>query len=137
MRQAAVGAAHYFVGLDLGKSQDHSALAVVERDEIFEGEMDYVNYTRRRRRRTGCGFWSGRGWGRASECGGAGVRGGAAAGAGGAVHLGDGCDGSGGAGAGSAAAGKSGVRDCAGESDGRRARVARGGACGMCRSERL
>jgi type I restriction enzyme R subunit len=49
--QAAAGAAHYFVGLDLGKSQDHSALAVVERDEIFEGEMDYVSYARRRRRR--------------------------------------------------------------------------------------
>jgi hypothetical protein len=51
VRQAAAGAAHYFVGLDLGKSQDHSALAVVERDEIFEGEMGYVTYTRRRRRR--------------------------------------------------------------------------------------
>jgi hypothetical protein len=41
----------FFVGLDLGQSQDHSALAVVERDEIFEGEMDYATYERPRVRR--------------------------------------------------------------------------------------
>src|SRR5580700_2453286 len=32
----------YFVGLDLGQRQDHSALAVVERDEILLDEMDYA-----------------------------------------------------------------------------------------------
>ena len=34
----------FFVGLDLEQSQDHSALAVVERDEVFWGEMDYATY---------------------------------------------------------------------------------------------
>ena len=41
----------YFVGLDLGQSQDHSALAVVERDEILLDEMDHATYERRRARR--------------------------------------------------------------------------------------
>jgi hypothetical protein len=41
----------FFVGLDLGQSQDHSALAVVERDEICVGEMDYATYERPRVRR--------------------------------------------------------------------------------------
>jgi hypothetical protein len=41
----------YFVGLDLGQSRDHSALAVVERDEILLDEMDYATYERRRARR--------------------------------------------------------------------------------------
>ena len=49
--QVDAGATRYFVGLDLGKSQDHSALVVVERDEIYQEEMDYVTYERRRRRR--------------------------------------------------------------------------------------
>src|SRR6266436_4952086 len=40
-------AATYFVGLDLGQSRDHSALAVVERAEVF-GELDYVTYERLR-----------------------------------------------------------------------------------------
>ena len=35
----------------MGKSQDHSAWAVVERDEILLDEMDHVTYERRRRRR--------------------------------------------------------------------------------------
>jgi hypothetical protein len=41
----------FFVGLDLGQSRDHSALAVVERAEIFLDEMDWVTYERLRRRR--------------------------------------------------------------------------------------
>jgi hypothetical protein len=41
----------YFVGLDLGQSQDHSALAVVERDEVLLDEMDYATYERQRARR--------------------------------------------------------------------------------------
>ena len=43
--------ARIFVGLDLGQSQDPSALSVVERAEVFPGEMDWVNYERRRPRR--------------------------------------------------------------------------------------
>src|SRR2546430_7217908 len=39
--------ATYFVGLDLGQSRDHSALAVVERAEILL-DLDYVTYERRR-----------------------------------------------------------------------------------------
>ena len=42
---------HFFVGLDLGQMRDHSALAVVERDEIFVGEMDHATYERPRARR--------------------------------------------------------------------------------------
>jgi hypothetical protein len=49
--QSVSGATRYFVGLDLGKSQDHSAWVVVERDEMSTDEMDYVNFERRRRRR--------------------------------------------------------------------------------------
>ena len=41
----------FFVGLDLGQMRDHSALAVVERDEIFVGEMDHATYERPRVRR--------------------------------------------------------------------------------------
>src|SRR6266436_5851720 len=40
--------ARIFVGLDLGQSQDPSALPVVERAEVFPGEMDWVTYERRR-----------------------------------------------------------------------------------------
>ncbi len=41
----------YFVGVDLGKSRDHSALAVVERAELFLDEMDWMTYERKRKRR--------------------------------------------------------------------------------------
>src|SRR2546428_8969474 len=41
----------YFVGLDLGQSRNYSALAVVERAEIFLDEMDWMTYERRRKRR--------------------------------------------------------------------------------------
>src|SRR5438552_3763599 len=41
----------YFVGLDLGQTRDHSALAVVERAEIFHDEMDWVSYEQKRTRR--------------------------------------------------------------------------------------
>ncbi len=32
----------YFVGLDLGKNQDHSSLAVIERRELVFPERDHV-----------------------------------------------------------------------------------------------
>ena len=41
----------YFVGLDLGQSRNYSALAVVERAEVFLDDMDWVTYERRRKRR--------------------------------------------------------------------------------------
>jgi len=41
----------YFVGLDLGQSRDHSAIAVVERSDLFLDEMDWVTYERKRKRR--------------------------------------------------------------------------------------
>lgn len=41
----------HFVGLDLGQSRDHSALAVVERAELFLDEVDFVTYERKRRTR--------------------------------------------------------------------------------------
>src|SRR5438309_10323025 len=40
--------ARIFVGLDLGQSQDPSALSIVERAEVFPGEMNWVSYERRR-----------------------------------------------------------------------------------------
>src|SRR5438552_13626650 len=40
--------ARIFVGLDLGQSQDPTALSIVERAEVFPGEMDWVTYERRR-----------------------------------------------------------------------------------------
>jgi len=40
--------ARIFVGLDLGQSQDPTALSIVERAEVFPGEMDWVSYERRR-----------------------------------------------------------------------------------------
>ena len=40
--------ARIFVGLHLGQSQDPSALPVVERAEVFPGEVDWVTYERRR-----------------------------------------------------------------------------------------
>jgi hypothetical protein len=36
----------YFVGLDLGQSRDHSALAVVERADLILDEIDHVTYAR-------------------------------------------------------------------------------------------
>jgi len=36
----------YFVGLDLGQSLDHSALAVVERADLTLDEIDHVTYER-------------------------------------------------------------------------------------------
>jgi hypothetical protein len=39
----------YFVGLDLGQSRDHSALAVVERADLVLDEMDWITYERLRR----------------------------------------------------------------------------------------
>jgi hypothetical protein len=41
----------YFVGLDLGQSRDHSALAVVERADILLDEVDRATYERLRERR--------------------------------------------------------------------------------------
>src|SRR5713226_6300091 len=43
--------ARIFVGLDLGQSQDPSALSVVERAEVLPGAMDWVSYERRGARR--------------------------------------------------------------------------------------
>ena len=40
--------ARIFVGLDLGQSEDPTALSVVERAEVFPGAMDWVSYERRR-----------------------------------------------------------------------------------------
>ena len=40
----------YFIGVDLGQAQDHSALAVVERSDVLLG-MNYVTYERERARR--------------------------------------------------------------------------------------
>ena len=37
-------AVSYFVGLDLGQSRDHSALAVVERADLILDEIDHVTY---------------------------------------------------------------------------------------------
>src|SRR5438045_2872686 len=36
----------YFVGLDLGQSCDHSALAVVERADLTLNEIDHMTYER-------------------------------------------------------------------------------------------
>ena len=40
--------ARIFVGLDLGQRKDPSALSIVERAEVFPGEMDWVTYEQRR-----------------------------------------------------------------------------------------
>ena len=45
---AAEAGVRYFVGLDLGKRQDPTALAVLERRERETGEVDRVTYERRR-----------------------------------------------------------------------------------------
>ena len=44
-------AVSYFVGLDLGQSRDHSALAVVERADLILDEIDQVTYERLKERR--------------------------------------------------------------------------------------
>jgi hypothetical protein len=49
--QVVANSSRFFVGLDLGQRQDHSALAVVERDEILLDERDYATYERQRVRR--------------------------------------------------------------------------------------
>jgi hypothetical protein len=41
----------YFVGLDLGQSRDHSALAVVERADLMLDEIDHMTYARLMERR--------------------------------------------------------------------------------------
>jgi hypothetical protein len=41
----------YFVGLDLGQSRDHSALAVVERADLILDEIDHATYARLMERR--------------------------------------------------------------------------------------
>ena len=56
--------ARIFVGLDLGQSQDPTALSIVERAEVFPGEMDWVSYERPRAQGFGCCFCSGCCWGR-------------------------------------------------------------------------
>jgi hypothetical protein len=38
----------FFVGLDLGQSRNHSALAVVQRSELLLDEMDWATYERLR-----------------------------------------------------------------------------------------
>jgi len=43
--------ARIFVGLDLGQSQDPTAVSVVERAEVFPGQMDWVSYERPRAQR--------------------------------------------------------------------------------------
>jgi hypothetical protein len=51
MGQVLAEAPWYFVGLDLGQSWDHSALAVVERTDILLDEIDHTTYERLRERR--------------------------------------------------------------------------------------
>ena len=41
----------YFVGLDLGQSLDHSALAVAERADLTLDEIDHMTYERLKERR--------------------------------------------------------------------------------------
>ncbi|MEO7652912.1 MAG: hypothetical protein ABIZ80_20815 [Bryobacteraceae bacterium] len=41
----------YFVGLDLGQRRDYSAVAIVERAELFLDDINYVTYERKRRAR--------------------------------------------------------------------------------------
>ena len=68
----------YFVGLDLGQSRDHSALAVVERADLVLDEIDHVTYDRLKERRYRVRFLEPGCVGDAvSKRGGAGARGGA------------------------------------------------------------
>ena len=50
MGRVLAEAVSYFVGLDLGQSQDHSALAVVERADLILDEIDHVTYERLKER---------------------------------------------------------------------------------------
>jgi len=63
VKRVLAEAVWYFVGLDLGQSLDHSALAVVERADLTLDEIDHATYERLTQRRY-CGFWSGLRWGR-------------------------------------------------------------------------
>jgi hypothetical protein len=51
LKQVLAEAVWYFVGLDLGQSRDHSALAVVERADLVLDEIDHVTYARLKERR--------------------------------------------------------------------------------------
>src|ERR1700736_4049590 len=51
MGQCLAETVWYFVGLDLGQSRDHSALAVVERADLVLDEIDHVTYARLKERR--------------------------------------------------------------------------------------
>jgi hypothetical protein len=102
--QVLAEALWYFVGLDLGQSRDHSALAVVERADLILDEIDHATYERLRERQYRVRFLErvalGTPYPNVVER----ARGSAGKAAGGPVHIGDGRDGSWGAGAGSAAA---------------------------------
>ena len=123
--------ARYFVGLDLGKAQDYTAVAVIERAELlWREERDPVTWQPRREMghflrllAAGAAAYS------VSGCGGvcAGVS--KCSGAGGAVDAGGGCDGGGGSGGGSAAAGIAAVFGGAGDDHGRRRGVGDGDVC--------
>ena len=58
--QGVSESSRFFVGLDLGQMQDHSALAVVERDVV--GEIDHATMNGRGCDGFGCGIWSGWRW---------------------------------------------------------------------------
>ena len=96
----------YFLGLDLGQRQDHSAIAVVRGAEEPDGAFDYVKWVQPVRT-----VWEAEELRRlplgdaVHDGGGAGGAAGAAAGDGGPVHGGGGRDGGGDAGDGDAAAG--------------------------------
>ena len=51
MGQCLAETVWYFVGLDLGQSRDHSALAVVERADLSLDEIDHATYERLKERR--------------------------------------------------------------------------------------
>src|SRR5437016_2622131 len=126
--------ARMFVGLDLGQSRDPSALSVVERAEVFPGEMDWVTYERRRLLRFRVLYLErvllGTPYPRVVERVRQVVRRSAPAGQ---MRAGDGCHRTGNAGAGHAAGRKPGVRNCAGAADGRGAGVLR--ERGLARAE--
>jgi hypothetical protein len=111
----------------LGQSQDHSALAVVERADLILDEIDHATYERLKERRYRVRFLERVALGtypNVVERVRAVVR---AKAAGGPVHPGDGRDWSWGAGDGHAAAGTIGLADRAPDSDGRRVGVPRRG----------
>src|SRR5229473_1377137 len=51
VKRVLAEAVWYFVGLDLGQSLDHSALAVVERADLTLDEIDHMTYERLKERR--------------------------------------------------------------------------------------